>query len=83
VSYLYQSSYYIYLIKVGLNLGEDACVVFAFFNLCLLGCQSLRETILQNYFKGLPLGVNFINVLREAFVRVGTKSVKKDSICVE
>jgi hypothetical protein len=36
------------LIKVGLGLGEDACIAFALFNLCLLGCQSLRETILQN-----------------------------------
>jgi hypothetical protein len=47
VSYLYQTSYYSYLIKVGLALGEDAGIGLAFFNLCLLGCQSLRETLLQ------------------------------------
>ncbi len=40
VSYVYQSGYYSYLIKVGLGLGEDACIVFALINLCLLGCQS-------------------------------------------
>jgi len=48
VSYLYQSGYYSYLIKVGLRLGEDAHVELALFNLCLLGCQSLGETLLQN-----------------------------------
>jgi hypothetical protein len=46
VGYLYQSSYYNYLIKVGLGLGEDAFI--ALFNLCLLGCQSLREALLPN-----------------------------------
>jgi len=50
VRYLYQSGYYSYLIKVGLGLGlgEDAGVELASFNLCLLGCQSLGETLLQN-----------------------------------
>jgi len=47
VSHLYQSGYYSYSIKVGFGLGEDACVAIALFNLCLLGCQSLRETLLQ------------------------------------
>jgi len=45
--HLYQSGYYSYLIKVGLGLGEDAKGVFALFNLCLLGCTSLWETLLQ------------------------------------
>ncbi len=40
VSYLYQSGYYSYLIKVGLGLGENTCVALALFNLYLLGCQS-------------------------------------------
>jgi len=48
VRYLYQYSYYIYLIKVGLGLGEDTKVSFAIFNLSLLGCQSLWETLLRN-----------------------------------
>ncbi len=48
VSYLYKSGYYSYLIKVGLETGEDVCIALALFNLCLLGCQSLRETLLQN-----------------------------------
>jgi len=33
-SFLYQSSYYSYLIKVGLGLGEEANDSFALFNLC-------------------------------------------------
>ncbi len=33
-SYLFQSGYYSYLIKVGLGLGEDAEASFALFNLC-------------------------------------------------
>ncbi len=44
-------SYYSYLIKVGSGLGEDACSAVALFNLFLLGCQSLRETLLQKYLK--------------------------------
>ncbi len=32
---------------VGLGLGEDAKGSSALFNLCLLGCQSLLETLLQ------------------------------------
>jgi len=48
VSYLYQSGYYSYLINVGLGLGEDARVALLVFNLCLLGWQSLGETLLQN-----------------------------------
>ncbi len=47
MGYLYQSSYYSYLIRVGLGSGEDACIALALFNLCLLGCQSLRETLLR------------------------------------
>jgi len=39
--------YYSYLIKVGLGLGEDTGVALALFNLCLQGCQSLEETLLQ------------------------------------
>jgi len=31
-----------------MGLGEDTCVVLALFNLCLLGCQSLGETLLRN-----------------------------------
>ena len=49
MSYLYQSGYYSYLIKVGLGLDEDTRVALALFNLCLLGCQSLGETLLQNF----------------------------------
>jgi len=45
--YLYQSGYYSYLIKVDLGLGENAKGCFALFNLCLLGCTSLWETLLQ------------------------------------
>jgi hypothetical protein len=48
VSYLNQSGYYSLLIKVGFGLGEDACVWLALFNLRLLGCQSLGQTLLQN-----------------------------------
>ncbi len=48
MSYLQQSSYYSYLIKVGSGLSEGACVGFALFNLCLLDCQNLRETLLRN-----------------------------------
>ncbi len=47
-SYLSQSGYYSYLIKVGFGFGEDAKVSFALFNLSLLGSQSLWETLLQN-----------------------------------
>jgi len=50
VSYFYQSGYFSYLIKVGLGLGEDTHIALALFNLCLLGCQSLGETLLQNTF---------------------------------
>jgi len=49
VSYLYQSGYFSYLIKVGLGFGEDTCVALALFNLYLLGCQSLEETLLQKF----------------------------------
>jgi hypothetical protein len=50
VGYLYQSGNYSYLIKVGLGLGEDTCIVLALFNFCLLGCQSLNETLLRKYY---------------------------------
>jgi len=51
VRYSYQSGYYSYFIKFGLGLGEDACIAaLALFYLCLLGCQSLRETLLQKYY---------------------------------
>ncbi len=49
MSYLYQSGYYSYLIKVGLGLSEDARIALALFNLSLLGCQSLGETLLRSY----------------------------------
>jgi len=49
MSYLYQLiSFYSYVIKVGLGLDEDTHNVIALFNLCLLGWQSLRETLLRN-----------------------------------
>ncbi len=53
VSYLYQSDYYTYLIKVGLGLGEHACIAFELFYLCLLRCQRLRQTLSWNLFKSL------------------------------
>jgi len=37
-----------------LGLGEDAFIALALFNLCLLGCQSLRETFLQKEVANLP-----------------------------
>jgi len=50
VRYSYQSGYYSYFIKFGFGLGEDACIALALLYLCLLGCQSLRETLLQKYY---------------------------------
>jgi len=55
VRYLYQSGYYSYLIKVGLGLGEESKASFALFNLSLLGCQSLWETILQKNVQAVML----------------------------
>ncbi len=49
MSYLYQSGYYSYLIRVGLGFGEDTQIVLALFTLCLLGCQSLGETLFGKY----------------------------------
>jgi len=42
---LYQSGYYSYLIKIGLGLGQDAHVALVLFLICLLGLQSLEQTL--------------------------------------
>ncbi len=44
--YVYKSGNYSYLIKAGLGLGEDTWACLHLLILCLLGCQSLRETLL-------------------------------------
>jgi hypothetical protein len=82
VSYLYQSGYYSYLIKVGLGLSEDACVVFALFNLCLLGlpeCKRNSFTKPVNFFDQTQRnsGTNFIFIINKLTNKEFYKKVQK------
>ncbi len=56
---------------VGLGLGEDPKVSFVLFNLSLLGCKSLWETLLQNFDKYVNMEVGRVLFDTIFFIKFG------------